>query len=64
MFSEKYMPEVGKQEITKEQVLEWKEYLKTRRYSFSSINSMLASLHCYFRFAQMEGCRVKYLLLF
>lgn len=65
---EKYIRDVrqfvqwnGKQEITKEQVLEWKEYLKTRRYSFSSINSMLASLHCYFRFAQMEGCRVKYL---
>lgn len=48
-------------EITKERVIEWKNSLIDRKYSVTSINSMLASLHCYFRCIQIDGCNVKYL---
>lgn len=47
--------------ITKERVIGWKNTLIDSKYSVTSINSMLASLHCYFRYIQIDGCNVKYL---
>ncbi len=57
----RFLTWLGEREITKEHVIAWKNYLVEDRYSFTSINSMLASLHCFFRFMHIVGCEVKFL---
>ena len=47
--------------VTKQLVCEWKEYLIRNNYAATTINSMLASLHGYFRYYGLEGCSVKFL---
>ena len=47
--------------ITKELVLAYKAHLLESGYAIRSINSMLASLHSFFRFASWSDCRVKVL---
>lgn len=49
--------------ITKEAVAEWKEFLMASSYAPVTVNSMLASVHAFFRFAGWSECRVKYLKL-
>ena len=44
--------------ITKELVLQYKEWL-LKRYAPSSVNSMLVALNCYFVFIGKSHCRVK-----
>ncbi len=51
------------QSVTKEAVTEWKEHLTAERYAPVTINSMLASVHAFLRFAGWSECRVKYLKL-
>ena len=46
--------------VEKEQVAAWKGYLLEQGYAPVTINSMLASLHSFFRFAGWTGCQVKY----
>lgn len=46
--------------VTKEQVAAWKGYLLEQGYAPVTINSMLASVHSFFRFAGWTGCQVKY----
>lgn len=65
---EKYLRDVRKfsvwlsgREVTKELVAEWKENLVQTGYCPTTINSMLASLHGFFRFSGIEGCNVKFL---
>lgn len=52
---------LGGQSVTKEQAAGWKEYLLNAGYQPATINSMLAVLNSFFRFAGLEQCRVKYL---
>ena len=47
--------------VTKEATSEWKEYLVALNYCPTTINSMLASVHGFFRFAGWENCRTKFL---
>ena len=47
--------------VSKALVIEWRESLQEKGYAAVTINSMLAALHAYFRFAGIDGCRVKYL---
>ncbi|MEE0435964.1 MAG: tyrosine-type recombinase/integrase [Peptococcaceae bacterium] len=47
--------------ISKMLVLEWRDTLQYRGYAAITINTMLAALHSYFRFAGVQDCRVKYL---
>ena len=65
---EKYLRDVrafaawlGGRDVTRESAVEWKEYLLAERYAPVTINSMLAALNAFFRFAGLEGARVKYL---
>ncbi len=65
---EKYMHDVRKfygwidgQEITKELVAEWKEHLCNSGYTAVTVNSSLAALHGFLKFAGWNECRVKYL---
>ena len=46
--------------ISKEETIAYKEYL-TAEYSPASVNSMIASLNCYFRFEDMEAFCVRYI---
>ena len=63
---EKYLRDVrafslfcaGRQ-ITKELVLEYKQYCLDRGYAVRSINSMLASVNSFLQFAGWQDCRVK-----
>lgn len=55
-----FLKYVENQEITKELVIEWKEEL-AKDYAASSVNSMLASLNSFFRWAQLSSCRVRQL---
>ena len=48
-------------DVTKELVAEWKEYLMAEHYAPITINSMLAAVNSFFRFAGWEECRVKFL---
>ena len=64
---EKYLRDVrafrtwlGERAVAKEQVAAWKGYLLEQGYAPVTINSMLASLHSFFRFAGWTGCQVKY----
>lgn len=47
--------------LTKELVSAWKEHLMEQEYCAATINSMLASIHSFFRFTGIEGCNVKFL---
>ena len=65
---EKYLRDVrafaawlGGRDVTRESAVEWKKYLLSERYAPVTINSMLAALNAFFRFAGLEGARVKYL---
>ena len=65
---EKYMRDVRRFKVwlngrcvTKEATSEWKEYLVALNYCPTTINSMLASVHGFFRFAGWENCRTKFL---
>lgn len=46
--------------VDKEQVVAWKGHLLEQGYAPVTVNSMLASLHSFFRFAGWTGCQVKY----
>ena len=47
--------------VTKETAAQWKEHLLARRYAPVTINSMLAAVNAFFRFAGWSECRVKFL---
>ncbi|MCD8017506.1 MAG: site-specific integrase [Oscillospiraceae bacterium] len=47
--------------VTKETVAGWKEHLCECGYAPVTVNSMLAALHSFFDFAEISGCKVKYL---
>ncbi|WP_308589073.1 tyrosine-type recombinase/integrase [uncultured Oscillibacter sp.] len=49
--------------VTKVTVAEWKEHLVSAHYAPVTVNSMLASVHAFLRFAGWGACRVKYLKL-
>lgn len=63
---EKYMRDVKKfygflgenRQVTKEKVMEYKEYLQ-KYYKISSANSMLASLNCLLEYLGWGSCRVR-----
>lgn len=68
MTIEKYVRDVRRftewcngRKIEKKLVMEWKENLIEHGYCPTTINSMLASVHGYFRFAGIGGCNVKFL---
>ena len=48
-------------ELTKQLVIEWKELLIHQQYKPTTINSMIASLHGFFKYFGMTDCYVKYL---
>lgn len=48
-------------DVTKELAAEWKEYLLAEHYAPITINSMLAAVNSFFRFAGWDECRVKFL---
>lgn len=50
---------VGNLSISKENVIEYKEYLCKKSYAVRSINSMLASLNSLFSFLNWHDCKVK-----
>ena len=54
---------LGARRVTKEAVTHWKEHLTAARYAPVTVNSMLASVHAFLRFAGRSECRVKYLKL-
>ena len=67
---EKYTRDVGAfaawlegREVTKELAAGWKEELQARRYAPATVNSMLAAVNAFLRFAGWEECRVKFLRL-
>ena len=66
---EKYLRDIrffkaylGEREITKENVIHYKEYLKTH-YAPASSNSMLVALNCFLRFLGLAECTVRLLKL-
>lgn len=50
---------VGEQPVTKEQTVAFKKSLMENQYAVASINSMLASLNSFFKFAGWHECRTK-----
>lgn len=65
---EKYLRDVNRfakwcagKTITKEVTAEWKEHLLQNKYGAATINSMLASIHGFFKFAGWEQCRTRFL---
>ena len=48
-------------EVTKELAVQWKEKLIDEHYAPVTINSMVSSINCFFRFMGWEDCRVKFL---
>ena len=46
--------------ITKENLSEWKEYLQSNGYEASTINSMLAAVHTFCRFYELD-IKVKFM---
>ena len=48
-------------EVTKELAAAWKEHLLAEHYAPVTINSMLAAVNAFFRFAGWDECRVKFL---
>ena len=66
--AEKYLRDVGAlaswlhgRAVTKEQVAAWKDSLLDRGLAPVTVNSMLAAVNSFFRFAGWENCRVKFL---
>lgn len=57
----KFIAWLSGREISKELVCEWKEELVRLHYKPTTINSMLASLHGFFKYADIKGCSVKFL---
>lgn len=47
--------------VSKETVSEWKEQLVNENYAPATINSMLASIHCFFGYMGWGDCQVRYL---
>lgn len=47
--------------VTKERTTEWKEHLAESGYCPTTVNSMLASVHGFFRFTGWENCRTRFL---
>ena len=47
--------------LCKANVLAWRAHLQEKGYAPGTINTMLAALHSYFRFADITDCSVKYL---
>ena len=47
--------------LCKANVLAWRAHLQENGYAPGTINTMLAALHSYFRFADITDCSVKYL---
>lgn len=54
-----FMVYTGGEEVTKELVMGWKQYLKEQEYAVRSINSMLASLNSLLDFLGWTDCKVK-----
>lgn len=50
---------IGYDTITKEKVIEYKQFLIEQKYAVKSINSMLASINSLFCFLGWQSCRVK-----
>lgn len=50
---------IGGEEISKESVIRFKQYLLQSGYASRSVNSMLASLNSLFSFLGWHGCKVK-----
>lgn len=50
---------IGKKQVTKNNVIEFKQHLLERNYAVRSINSMLASLNSFLKFLGWADCRVK-----
>lgn len=55
----RFLEFTGKEEITKEKVLAYKQKLIDENYAVSSINSMLASLHALFDYLRWHDLKVK-----
>ncbi len=65
---EKYLRDVrrfsdwlGQRPVCRELAAEWKEQLLREAYAPATINSMLASIHCFFKFMGWEDCQVRFL---
>ena len=65
---EKYLRDVrafaawlGGGEVTREGAARWRDQLLEKGYAPATINSMVAALNTFFRFAGWEDCRVKFL---
>lgn len=56
-----FMTWLDEKNVTREQTAGWKEYLTEKGYSPITINSMLASIHAFYKFAGWENCRVCFL---
>ncbi len=54
---------LGENEVNKEFVIEYKNYLQEKGYAVRSINSVIASLNSFFCFMGWQDCRVKSLRL-
>jgi len=55
---QKFLLWLGKEELTKNKVLDYKEEL-IERYAVVSVNSMISSMNCYFDYIGRGDCRVK-----
>ena len=67
---EKYLRDVGlfavwlgERAVSKELAAEWKESLRQAGYAPVTINSMIAAVNAFFRYAGWEACRIKTLRL-
>ena len=50
----------GKDElVTKEDLLDYKDYLKTSNYKILTLNSIISSLNTYFKFIKNEGLKLR-----
>ncbi len=65
---EKYLREIrsfflwiGERAVSKEAVLEWKDFLQKEAYASVTVNGKLSALNSFFRFMEWEECRVKFL---
>lgn len=65
---EKYLREIrsfflwiGERAVSKEAVLEWKDYLQKEAYASVTVNGKLSALNSFFKFMEWEECRVKFL---
>ncbi len=50
---------LGERPLNKETTVAWKEYLLTKGYAPSTVNSMLIAVNQFFRFQHWDGLRVK-----